>query len=99
MRYSSAAGRWVLAATVLGSAMASIDSTVVGIALPSIGRDLGALLILDLLAYLFHVKCQRRFEQIDKWFFGKCTGLTEQDDLLSDDHQSWNRPDLEGCRK
>ena len=38
--YSTASGRWILAATVLGSAMASIDATVVGIALPSIGRDL-----------------------------------------------------------
>lgn len=42
MRYSSAAGRWVIAATVLGSGMASIDATVVGIALPSIGRDFHA---------------------------------------------------------
>jgi len=40
VRYSSAAGRWLLAATVLGSGMAAIDSTVVGIALPSIGREL-----------------------------------------------------------
>lgn len=40
VRYSSSAGRWILAATVLGSGMASIDATVVGIALPSIGRDL-----------------------------------------------------------
>lgn len=38
--YSTASGRWILAATVLGSGMASIDATVVGIALPSIGRDL-----------------------------------------------------------
>jgi MFS family permease len=36
---ASARGRWVLLATVLGSAMASIDATVVGIALPAIGRD------------------------------------------------------------
>ncbi|HUO48467.1 MAG TPA: MFS transporter, partial [Acidimicrobiales bacterium] len=42
MRYTSAAGRWVIAATVLGSAMAAIDGTVVGIALPSIGRELHA---------------------------------------------------------
>ena len=34
-------GRWVLLATVLGSAIASIDATVVGIALPAIGRDFG----------------------------------------------------------
>jgi EmrB/QacA subfamily drug resistance transporter len=39
LRYASAAGRWALAATVLGSGMAAIDATVVGIALPSIGRD------------------------------------------------------------
>lgn len=42
IRYGTARGRWVLAATVLGSALASIDATVVGIALPSIGRDFGA---------------------------------------------------------
>jgi len=35
----SAAGRWVLIATILGSALAGIDGTVVGIALPAIGRD------------------------------------------------------------
>ncbi len=39
--YASAAGRWVLLATVLGSAMAAIDATVVGIALPAIGHDFG----------------------------------------------------------
>jgi EmrB/QacA subfamily drug resistance transporter len=42
VRYSTAAGRWVLLATVLGSSLAFIDSTVVNIALPEIGRDLGA---------------------------------------------------------
>jgi EmrB/QacA subfamily drug resistance transporter len=36
------AGRWVVVATVLGSAMASIDATVVGIALPTIGREFHA---------------------------------------------------------
>ena len=36
---ASPQGRWVLLATVLGSAVASIDATVVGIALPAIGRD------------------------------------------------------------
>ncbi|MDQ1697104.1 MAG: hypothetical protein QOJ03_2457, partial [Frankiaceae bacterium] len=36
---STAAGRWVLLATVLGSALASIDATVVGIALPAIGKE------------------------------------------------------------
>jgi EmrB/QacA subfamily drug resistance transporter len=34
--------RWVLAATVLGSALSFIDATVVTIALPHIGADLGA---------------------------------------------------------
>jgi EmrB/QacA subfamily drug resistance transporter len=42
LRYGSGPGRWVLLATVLGSAMASIDATVVGIALPAIGRDFHA---------------------------------------------------------
>jgi EmrB/QacA subfamily drug resistance transporter len=40
--YASAPGRWVLLATVLGSAMASLDATVVNVALPVIGRDLHA---------------------------------------------------------
>lgn len=39
---SSAAGRWVVLATILGSALAGIDSTVVTIALPAIGTDLGS---------------------------------------------------------
>ena len=42
LRLVSSQGRWVLLATVLGSAIASIDATVVGIALPAIGRDFGA---------------------------------------------------------
>ncbi len=42
IRYSTAAGRWVLLATVLGSSLAFIDSTVVNSALPAIGRDLDA---------------------------------------------------------
>jgi EmrB/QacA subfamily drug resistance transporter len=37
---SSGRGRWVVAATVLGSGIAFLDATVVGIALPSIGRQL-----------------------------------------------------------
>lgn len=36
------AGRWVLVATVLGSALAGIDATVVTVALPAIGKDLDA---------------------------------------------------------
>jgi EmrB/QacA subfamily drug resistance transporter len=39
LSYSSAPGRWVLAITVLGSGIASLDATVVNIALPTIGRD------------------------------------------------------------
>ena len=42
LRYGDPAGRWVLAATVLASAMAFLDATVVNIALPAIGRDLDA---------------------------------------------------------
>jgi EmrB/QacA subfamily drug resistance transporter len=38
----SATGRWVLVATILGSSLASIDATVVTIALPAIGGDLDA---------------------------------------------------------
>ena len=40
----SAAGRWVLLATVLGSAITAIDATVVGIALLSIGTGSGGCL-------------------------------------------------------
>ncbi len=39
---SSASGRWVIFATVLGSGIAGIDATAVSIAIPSIGRDLNA---------------------------------------------------------
>jgi EmrB/QacA subfamily drug resistance transporter len=42
IRYKSSPGRWIIAATVLGSGMAFLDSTVVGIALPAIGRDFHA---------------------------------------------------------
>ncbi|MGA3146296.1 MAG: MFS transporter [Acidimicrobiales bacterium] len=42
LRVGTGRGRWVIAATVLGSAMASIDATVVGIALPTIGRQFHA---------------------------------------------------------
>jgi EmrB/QacA subfamily drug resistance transporter len=38
LAFATGRGRWVIAATVLGSGMASIDATVVGIALPTIGR-------------------------------------------------------------
>jgi EmrB/QacA subfamily drug resistance transporter len=40
--YDSTAGRWVLAVAVLGSGLAFLDGTVVNVALPDIGRDLGA---------------------------------------------------------
>jgi EmrB/QacA subfamily drug resistance transporter len=42
LTYASGTGRWVLAATVLGSGIAALDATVVGIALPSIGTDFHA---------------------------------------------------------
>ena len=42
LRFRSGPGRWVLAATVLGTSMAFLDSTVVNVALPTIGRDLHA---------------------------------------------------------
>ena len=42
LRYAPAPGRWVIAATVLGSGIAALDATVVGIALPAIGRDFHA---------------------------------------------------------
>lgn len=40
-RLRSAAGRWLLLATILGSSVASLDATVVNIALPRIGESLG----------------------------------------------------------
>ena len=39
LRFGSRPARWVLLSTVLGSSMASIDATVVGIALPTIGKE------------------------------------------------------------
>ncbi|MFN2606308.1 MAG: DHA2 family efflux MFS transporter permease subunit [Acidimicrobiales bacterium] len=40
VRYGTPAGRWVIAAAVLGSGIAFLDSTVVNVALPAIARDL-----------------------------------------------------------
>jgi MFS family permease len=40
LRYSSARGRWVLAVVILGSGAAFLESSVVTVALPAIGRDL-----------------------------------------------------------
>jgi EmrB/QacA subfamily drug resistance transporter len=42
VRLKSPKGRWVLVATVLGSGLALLDSTVVNVALPTIGRDFHA---------------------------------------------------------
>jgi EmrB/QacA subfamily drug resistance transporter len=42
LRYGSARGRWVVTAMILGSSVAGIDSTVVAVALPAIGRNLDA---------------------------------------------------------
>ncbi len=42
LSYGEPAGRWVLAATVLGTAVAFLDMTVVNVALPTIGQDLDA---------------------------------------------------------
>jgi EmrB/QacA subfamily drug resistance transporter len=39
---ASAGARWLIAAAVLGSGIAFLDGTVVNVALPAIGRDLGA---------------------------------------------------------
>jgi EmrB/QacA subfamily drug resistance transporter len=40
IRLAGKQGRWIIAATVLGSSMAFLDATVVNVALPTIGRDL-----------------------------------------------------------
>ena len=42
VRFGTPAGRWVLAVTVLGSGIAFLEATVVNVAVPEIGRDLGA---------------------------------------------------------
>src|ERR1700682_5588489 len=42
LRLLSAAGRWALAATVLGTSLAFLDSTIINIALPKIGAELDA---------------------------------------------------------
>ncbi|MFF8095460.1 MFS transporter [Streptomyces sp. NPDC016675] len=42
VRLASSQGKWILLTTVLGSGMALLDSTVVNVALPRIGRDLDA---------------------------------------------------------
>src|ERR1700754_5003079 len=40
VKIASARGRWIWAAAVLGSGLAGIDSAVVNVALPIIGRDM-----------------------------------------------------------
>jgi len=42
LHLDSSRGRWVLAVTVLGSAIALLEATVVNVSLPAIGRDLDA---------------------------------------------------------
>jgi EmrB/QacA subfamily drug resistance transporter len=41
IRFKSPQGRWVLLVTVLGSGIAFLEATVVNVALPEIGKDLG----------------------------------------------------------
>jgi EmrB/QacA subfamily drug resistance transporter len=42
VRLGTAAGRWVVLATVLASGMAMLDASAVNVALPAVGRDLGS---------------------------------------------------------
>ncbi|GAA2666811.1 MFS transporter [Nonomuraea recticatena] len=42
VQLKSPQGRWILAATVLGSGLAMLDSTIVNVALPALSRELGA---------------------------------------------------------
>ncbi|MGH7587022.1 MAG: MFS transporter, partial [Gemmatimonadota bacterium] len=42
LRIGDQRGKWVIATTVLGSGVAMLTATVVNVALPAIGRDLGA---------------------------------------------------------
>jgi EmrB/QacA subfamily drug resistance transporter len=42
VRFGTPQGRWVLLSTVLGSGIAMLDATVVNVALPTLGEDLGA---------------------------------------------------------
>jgi EmrB/QacA subfamily drug resistance transporter len=42
VRFASVTGRWVLAVTILGSAIGFLDATVVNVALPQIGAELDA---------------------------------------------------------
>lgn len=42
LRWGTPAARWVLTATILGSGLASLDATMVNVALPAIGEELDA---------------------------------------------------------
>ncbi|MBN6055202.1 MFS transporter [Nonomuraea sp. RK-328] len=42
IRLASARGRWILAATVLGSGLTMLDSTIVNVALPFLGKELNS---------------------------------------------------------
>ncbi|MCW2841321.1 MAG: transporter, partial [Aeromicrobium sp.] len=42
IRLASAQGRWLLAAMILGSGMAFLDGSIVGLALPAMNADLDA---------------------------------------------------------
>lgn len=42
VRLKTAQGRWILAATVLGSGLALLDSTIVNVAMPALGKELDA---------------------------------------------------------
>ncbi|MDQ3751660.1 MAG: MFS transporter [Actinomycetota bacterium] len=42
VRYNTSSGRWVLLASILGSAVAALDATVVNVALPVLGEELDA---------------------------------------------------------
>ncbi len=42
IHWGSATARWVLLATILGTGLSMLDSTVVNVALPALGNDLGA---------------------------------------------------------
>jgi EmrB/QacA subfamily drug resistance transporter len=42
VQWGSARARWILLATILGSGLAMLDATVVNVALPTLGADLGA---------------------------------------------------------
>src|SRR5688500_1041798 len=56
IRLHSPAGRWVLVAAILGSGIVFLDSTVVNVALPQIGRELPVTFmeVLEAQAYVYY---------------------------------------------